>query len=56
MDEVAEQIPLIDAGEAVVMPGLVASHVHVNELGAHRLGRFCNGDAGGGGGRRDNTG
>jgi allantoinase len=28
-----EQIPLVDAGDAVVMPGLVDAHVHVNEPG-----------------------
>jgi allantoinase len=32
-DEVPEQFPLVDAGEAVVMPGLVDAHVHVNEPG-----------------------
>lgn len=31
--EVSEQVPLLDAGDAVVMPGLVDSHVHVNEPG-----------------------
>ena len=31
-------VPLDDCGEAVVMPGLVDTHVHVNEPGAHRLG------------------
>lgn len=32
-DEAPEQVPLVDAGDAVVMPGLVDSHVHVNEPG-----------------------
>ncbi|MCA1637179.1 MAG: allantoinase AllB [Acidobacteria bacterium] len=32
-DEVPAQTPLVDAGDAVVMPGLVDSHVHVNEPG-----------------------
>lgn len=32
-DEIPAQIPLLDAGEAVVMPGLVDAHVHVNEPG-----------------------
>ena len=33
-DEVVEpEVPLVDAGDAVVMPGLVDSHVHVNEPG-----------------------
>ena len=32
-DEVPEQAPLTDVGDAVVMPGLVDSHVHVNEPG-----------------------
>jgi allantoinase len=32
-DQVPEGAPVIDAGELVVMPGLVDSHVHVNEPG-----------------------
>ncbi len=32
-DEVPAQTPLVDAGDAVVMPGLVDAHVHINELG-----------------------
>ncbi len=32
-DEVPEQTPLVDAGDAVVMPGLVDAHVHINEPG-----------------------
>ena len=33
-DEVLESaVPFVDAGDAVVMPGLVDSHVHVNEPG-----------------------
>ena len=32
-DEISTEIPLIDAGEAVVMPGLVDAHVHINEPG-----------------------
>jgi len=32
-DEVPAQTPLVDAGYAVVMPGLVDTHVHVNEPG-----------------------
>ena len=32
-DEVPAQTPLVDAGDAVVMPGLVDAHVHVNEPG-----------------------
>ena len=33
-DEVLEpEVPFVDAGDAVVMPGLVDSHVHVNEPG-----------------------
>lgn len=31
--EAPERTPLVDAGEAVVMPGLVDAHVHVNEPG-----------------------
>ena len=32
-NDVSEQVPLIDAGDAVVMAGLVDAHVHVNEPG-----------------------
>ncbi|MEJ7619088.1 MAG: allantoinase AllB [Pyrinomonadaceae bacterium] len=32
-DEVTVQAPLVDAGDAVVMPGLVDTHVHANEPG-----------------------
>lgn len=32
-DDVPEQISLVDAGDAAVLPGLVDSHVHVNEPG-----------------------
>lgn len=32
-DTAPENIPLVDAGEAVVIPGLVDSHVHINEPG-----------------------
>ncbi len=32
-NEVPAQTPLSDAGDAVVMPGLVDAHVHVNEPG-----------------------
>lgn len=32
-EELAEGAPVIDAGEAVIMPGLVDSHVHCNEPG-----------------------
>ncbi|MBA4122286.1 MAG: allantoinase AllB [Acidobacteria bacterium] len=32
-DEVPAQTPLVDVGDAVVMPGLVDAHVHVNEPG-----------------------
>ena len=32
-DDLPAQIPQIDAGDAVVMPGLVDAHVHVNEPG-----------------------
>ena len=32
-DEISTEIPLTDAGEAVVMPGLVDAHVHINEPG-----------------------
>ncbi len=32
-DEISTEIPLINAGEAVVMPGLVDAHVHINEPG-----------------------
>jgi len=32
-EEVSAQTPLVDAGDAVVMPGLVDAHVHINEPG-----------------------
>ena len=32
-DEIPNQAELVDAGDAVVMPGLVDAHVHVNEPG-----------------------
>jgi allantoinase len=32
-DEVPASVPLIEAGDAVVLPGLVDTHVHVNEPG-----------------------
>jgi allantoinase len=32
-DDVSTEIPLVDAGDAAVMPGLVDAHVHVNEPG-----------------------
>jgi allantoinase len=32
-DDVPPGVPLVDAGEAVVLPGLVDTHVHVNEPG-----------------------
>ncbi|HEY0658672.1 MAG TPA: allantoinase AllB [Pyrinomonadaceae bacterium] len=32
-DDIPAQTPLADAGDAVVMPGLVDAHVHVNEPG-----------------------
>ncbi len=32
-DEIPAGVPVIDAGEAVVMPGLVDTHVHINEPG-----------------------
>lgn len=31
--EVSAQVPLVDAGDAVVMPGLMDTHVHANEPG-----------------------
>ena len=54
-DEISTEIPLIDAGEAVVMPGLVDAHVHINEPGRTALGRFYDGNPRGGGGRRDDA-
>src|SRR5713101_5288383 len=32
-DEVPEECPVYDAGQSVVMPGLVDTHVHINEPG-----------------------
>jgi allantoinase len=33
LDEVTADIPVVDAGNSIVMPGLVDTHVHVNEPG-----------------------
>jgi allantoinase len=40
-DDVPEGYALIDAGDSVVMPGLVDSHVHVNEPGRTRWEGFA---------------
>src|SRR5919112_4072073 len=40
-DEVPDDCPLVEAGEAVVLPGLVDSHVHVNEPGRTRWEGFA---------------
>jgi allantoinase len=32
-EEVSSGIPVVDAGESIVMPGLVDTHVHINEPG-----------------------
>lgn len=40
-DEVPDDAPLFEAGEAVVLPGLVDSHVHVNEPGRTRWEGFA---------------
>ncbi len=40
-DAVPAQTPLIDAGEAVLMPGIVDAHVHVNEPGRTRWEGFA---------------
>ena len=32
-DDLPSGVPVMDAGDAVVMPGLVDSHVHINEPG-----------------------
>src|SRR5215212_1686374 len=40
-DEVPEGCPLVEAGDAVVLPGLVDSHVHVNEPGRTRWEGFA---------------
>ena len=32
-DDVGEVLSVVDAGDALVMPGIVDSHVHVNEPG-----------------------
>jgi len=40
-DEIVPPVSLTDAGDAVVMPGLVDSHVHVNEPGRTRWEGFA---------------
>ena len=40
-EDVPEGCPVVEAGEAVVMPGLVDSHVHVNEPGRTRWEGFA---------------
>src|SRR5215210_6235116 len=40
-DEVPDDCPLVEAGDAVVLPGLVDSHVHVNEPGRTRWEGFA---------------
>src|ERR1043166_7201962 len=40
-DEVPDDCPLVEAGEAVLLPGLVDSHVHVNEPGRTRWEGFA---------------
>ena len=40
-DEVPEGCPLIEGGDAVILPGLVDSHVHVNEPGRTRWEGFA---------------
>ena len=32
-DDVPVGVPLVDAGDLVIMPGIVDSHVHINEPG-----------------------
>src|SRR5918993_3539330 len=39
--DVPEGCPLVEAGDAVVLPGLVDSHVHVNEPGRTRWEGFA---------------
>ncbi|MET0625063.1 MAG: allantoinase AllB [Pyrinomonadaceae bacterium] len=41
-DEVPEHCPVVEAGDLVVLPGLVDSHVHVNEPGRTRWEGFAN--------------
>src|ERR1044072_4429428 len=40
-DEVADDCPLVEVGDAVLLPGLVDSHVHVNEPGRTRWEGFA---------------
>src|SRR5215204_4791268 len=40
-EDVPDGCPLVEAGEAVLLPGLVDSHVHVNEPGRTRWEGFA---------------
>src|SRR5918992_5911584 len=40
-EDVPDGCPLVEAGESVVLPGLVDSHVHVNEPGRTRWEGFA---------------
>ena len=45
-----------DVGDRVVLPGLVDTHVHINEPGAHRVGGLRNRNARGSRGRNHYSG
>ncbi len=40
IDEIPSGVTTEDFGDLVIMPGLVDTHVHINEPGAHGVGRI----------------
>ena len=55
-DNVPANAALRDFGDALMLPGLVDSHVHINEPGRMEWEGFLDGHAGGGGRRRNHAG
>jgi len=47
--ELPADAEVVDFGERALLPGLVDTHVHINEAGAHGVGGLRHGHARGGG-------